>query len=73
MQDDYRVSRSLLLSAGVRFGAQEHVSNAVNLSPRGAPRGRRSGTAAVTLRGSYGYFYDWIADDLYKQSLAGRR
>ncbi len=68
-QDDYRISRSLLLSAGVRYGVQRHVSDAVNLSPRVSAAWSPFRNGRLTLRGSYGYFYDWIGDDLYKQSL----
>jgi hypothetical protein len=69
VQDDWRIARSLLLTGGVRYGTQSHVGDHWNLSPRAtfgwSPR--RNGN--LTLRGSYGYFYDWIAGDLYKQSL----
>ena len=34
VQDDWRIARSLLLSAGVRYGMQTHVGDAWNLSPR---------------------------------------
>ena len=34
VQDDWRVLRSLLLSAGVRYGSQNHVGDAWNFSPR---------------------------------------
>ncbi|MCX6551937.1 MAG: carboxypeptidase regulatory-like domain-containing protein [Acidobacteria bacterium] len=69
VQDDWRVARSLLISPGVRYGAESHVGDRWNLSPRVsvAWSPRRSGS--ITLRGSYGYFYDWIPGDLYKQTL----
>ncbi len=69
VQDDYRISRSLLLTGGLRYGVQNHVGDHWNLSPRAtfAWSPLRSGT--LTIRGSYGYFYDWIAGDLYKQTL----
>jgi len=69
LQDDWRMARSLLVSGGVRVGLQEHVGDRLNLSPRvsAAWSPFRSGT--LTLRGSYGYFYDWISSDLYKQTL----
>jgi Carboxypeptidase regulatory-like domain len=69
VQDDWRVRRSLLLSAGVRYGIETHVGDAWNLSPRvsAAWSPRRNGS--LTFRASYGYFYDWIATDTYKQTL----
>lgn len=69
VQDDFRVSRSLLLTGGLRYGVQDHLSDRWNLSPRAtfAWSPFRSGT--LTVRGSYGYFYDWVAGDLYKQTL----
>jgi hypothetical protein len=69
LQDDWRITRGLLLSPGMRFGAQQHVDDRWNASPRmsAAWSPRRNGT--FTVRGSYGYFYDWIPSDLYKQTL----
>jgi hypothetical protein len=69
VQDDWRARRSLLLSFGVRYGVQTHVSDAWNLSPRvsAAWSPRRDGS--LTFRASYGYFYEWIATDAYKQTL----
>ncbi len=69
VQDDWRVSRSLLVSPGVRFGAQSHMDDGLNLSPRVSAAWSPLRSGNLTLRGSYGYFYDWIASDLYKQTL----
>jgi hypothetical protein len=69
LQDDWRVKRSLLISPGVRFGVQNHVGDRWNLSPRFSAAWSPRKNGSTTLRGSYGYFYDWIAGDLYKQSL----
>jgi hypothetical protein len=69
VQDDWRVARSLLISPGVRAGLQSHAGAAVNLSPRISAAWSPYRSGSLTLRGSYGYFYDWIAGDLYKQSL----
>ena len=68
LQDDWRVSRSVLLSPGVRVGVQDHVGDRWNVSPRlsAAWSPRRDGS--VTLRASYGDFYDWVSGDVYKQS-----
>ncbi|MBI1875727.1 MAG: hypothetical protein HYS05_17815, partial [Acidobacteria bacterium] len=69
LQDDYRVLRSLLLSAGVRYGYEAHVPDGWNLSPRLTAAWSPLKNGTLTLRGSYGYFYDWIAGDVYKQTL----
>jgi hypothetical protein len=69
VQDDWRVLRSLLLSAGVRFGSESHVSDVWNLSPRVSAAWSPYRSGKLTLRASYGYFYDWIAGDIYKQTL----
>lgn len=69
VQDDYRITRSLLLGFGVRYGLQGHVSDGLNVSPRVSAAWSPFRNGKLTLRANYGYFYDWINDDLYKQSL----
>jgi hypothetical protein len=69
VQDDWRIARSLLLTGGLRYGVQSHVGDAWNLSPRATFAWSPLRSGNLTLRGSYGYFYDWIAGDLYKQTL----
>ncbi len=69
VQDDWRIARSLLLTGGIRYGVQDHVGDAWNLSPRATFAWSPLRSGNLTLRGSYGYFYDWIAGDLYKQTL----
>ncbi|MCX6544961.1 MAG: TonB-dependent receptor [Acidobacteria bacterium] len=69
VQDDYRITRSLLVSPGVRYGVQSQVSDRWNLSPRMSAAWSPFKDGRMTLRGSYGYFYDWLAGDLYKQTL----
>ncbi len=69
VQDDWRISRSLLLSPGIRYGVQQHVSDGWNLSPRFSAAWSPLRNGSLTLRGSYGYFYEWLASDLYKQAL----
>jgi hypothetical protein len=69
VQDDWRIARSLLLTGGIRYGVQSHVSDSWNLSPRATFAWSPLRSGNLTIRGSYGYFYDWIAGDLYKQTL----
>lgn len=68
LQDDWRVARSVLLSAGVRAGYQTRVGDPFNLSPRLTVGWSPFRGGKLTLRGSYGYLYDWIDGGLYKQS-----
>jgi hypothetical protein len=68
IQDDWRVARSVLLSAGVRAGYQNLVGDSVNVSPRMTIGWSPMRSGKLTLRASYGYLYDWIAGNLYKQS-----
>jgi hypothetical protein len=69
LQDDWRVSRNLLVTPGVRFGVQSHAGGALNVSPRFTVAWSPMRNGTLTIRGSYGDFYDWIAGDLYKQTL----
>jgi hypothetical protein len=69
VQDDWRIARSLLLTGGIRYGVQNHVSDYWNLSPRATFAWSPLRSGNLTIRGSYGYFYDWVAGDLYKQTL----
>jgi hypothetical protein len=69
LQDDWRIARSVLLSPGVRYGVQGNLADRWNLSPRMSAAWSPLRNGSLTLRASYGYFYDWVAADLYKQSL----
>lgn len=68
LQDDWRVSRNLLLSAGVRAGVQTLVDDRLNVSPRINAGWSPFGGDGLVLRAGYGYFYDWIDHSLYKQA-----
>ena len=68
LQDDWRVARNVLLSAGVRAGYQTLVSDPVNVSPRLTIGWSPFRDAKLTVRASYGYLYDWVGGGLYKQS-----
>jgi hypothetical protein len=69
VQDDWRLARSLLVSGGVRYGWETHVGDAWNLSPRISAAWSPLKNGSLTVRANYGYFYDWIANDIYKQTL----
>jgi len=69
VQDDWRIARSLLLSGGVRYGYQTFVGDGFNLSPRASLAWSPRKNGNLTLRANYGYFYDWVSGDTYKQTL----
>jgi hypothetical protein len=69
LQDDWRASRSLLVSAGVRAGFQSLPGNQLNVSPRLSLAWSPLRSGKLTVRAGYGYFYDWVSSDLYKQTL----
>jgi hypothetical protein len=64
IQDDFRVSKNLNVSLGVRQEMQTHVDDKVNVAPRaGFTYALRKGN----IRGGYGIFYDWLESSLYEQ------
>ena len=64
IQDDFRVSRNLNVSVGVRQEVQTHIDDKFNLAPRGAfTYALRKGN----IRGGYGIFYDWLESSVYEQ------
>lgn len=67
-QDDYRATRTLTLSFGVRQEMQSLIDDKINLMPRlGVTYSPRN--AKTILRGGYGLFYDWYDSGLYDQTL----
>ena len=68
IQDDFRVTKNLSLSAGVRHELQSHVSDRANVMPRGGFSWNPFGWK-TTVRGGYGMFHDWFTAELYDQSL----
>lgn len=64
MQDDFRVSKNLSVSLGVRQEVQTHVDDKWNVAPRAAfTYALRKGN----IRGGYGVFYDWLEASIYEQ------
>ena len=68
IQDDFRVSKNLSLSLGVREELQTHVPDWANFMPRAGFSWNPFGSK-VAIRGGYGIFHDWVTADLYDQSL----
>lgn len=67
LQDDFRPSRTLQLSFGVRQEIQTQVDSRFNLAPRAAFTWNAS--RKTTVRGGYGIFYDWYESNLYEQTI----
>ncbi len=69
LQDDIRVRKTLTLSPGVRFEAQTHLDDRVNVGPRFGVTWAPFKSGKTTLRGSVGVFYDWMPANTYEQTL----
>ncbi|MGH9175418.1 MAG: hypothetical protein ACRD1H_13725, partial [Vicinamibacterales bacterium] len=66
IQDDFRLSKNVNVSLGVRQEVQTHVDDSWNLAPRAAfTWALRKGN----VRGGYGVFYDWLEADIYEQTV----
>jgi hypothetical protein len=64
IQDDFRASKNLNLSIGVRQEVQTNMDDKFNLAPRaGFTYALRKGN----IRGGYGIFYDWLESGIYEQ------
>ena len=67
IQDDFRPSRNLQLSLGLRQEVQTQVDTRWNFAPRAAFTW--NATRTTTLRGGYGIFYDWFDAGIYEQTI----
>ena len=67
LQDDFRPSRTLQLSVGLRQEVQTQVGAKWNLAPRAAFTW--NATKKTTMRGGYGIFYDWYESNLHEQTI----
>jgi hypothetical protein len=66
IQDDFRLSRNINVSLGVRQEVQTNIDDKWNLAPRAAfTYALRKGN----VRGGYGIFYDWLESNIYEQSV----
>ena len=69
VQDDFRASRAVMVSYGVRYETQALVSDRNNVSPRLSLTWSPLQSGRTTLRAGVGYFTDWIATSTYEQAL----
>jgi hypothetical protein len=67
VQDDWKLSRQVLVGLGLRYEAQSRVSDALSLAPRAsltwAPNDRTS------LRLGAGVFHAWLGAETYEEAL----
>ena len=69
LQDDFRVQKNLMVSYGLRYEAQTHLGDNINLSPRVSFAWTPFKSGSTTVRGGFGVFNDWYEDSLYEQAL----
>ena len=69
LQDDFRVQKNLLVSYGLRYEAQTHLNDHINLSPRASFAWTPFKSGSTTIRGGFGVFNEWYDDSLYEQAL----
>lgn len=66
VQDDFRLTKNLQVSLGLRQEVQTNYDDKWNLAPRAA----FTWTVAKTnVRGGWGIFYDWFESSTYEQTL----
>jgi len=68
LQDNYRVSKSVMINAALRHDVQTHVSDWTNFSPRAAVNWTLPGKK-TTLRASLGVWPVFFEGNLYEQTL----
>lgn len=60
IQDDIRLHKSFLLSAGLRYEWQNNLRDKNNVSPRLGFTWSPSKTGKISFRGGTGIYYDWL-------------
>jgi hypothetical protein len=66
IQDDFRLSKNVNLSLGLRQEVQTNLDDNWNLAPRVAFSWARG---KANIRGGYGIFYDWLDANVYEQTV----
>jgi hypothetical protein len=64
IQDDFRLSKNINVSFGLRQEVQTHMDDKWNLAPRTA---FTWALGKANVRGGYGIFYDWLEANTYEQ------
>ena len=66
LQDDFRLSKNVQASFGLRQELQTNLDDKFNLSPRAAVTWT---VAKANVRAGYGIFYDWFESATYEQTV----
>jgi Carboxypeptidase regulatory-like domain len=69
LQDDYRPRKNLSVSLGLRYETQFRVQDLMNFSPRAGFTWSPLKSGRMSVRGSWGLFYDWFPMNTYAQTL----
>jgi hypothetical protein len=69
LQDDIRVRKSVTVTAGVRYEVQSHVQQHGNVGPRLGTTWAPLKNGKLTVRGSWGRFFEWLNTSTYEQTL----
>lgn len=68
-QDDFRVTKGLSLSLGLRYEGQTNLSDRNNFAPRLGVAWSPFRDGKTTIRAGAGIFYDWFQPDTFEQTL----
>lgn len=69
LQDDWRPRKNISVSLGLRYETQVRVQDRVNFAPRAGFTWSPLKSGRMSVRGSWGIFYDWFPMNTYAQVL----
>jgi hypothetical protein len=69
IQDDIRPRKNISISLGLRYEMQMRVDDKANFAPRAGFTWSPLQSGRISVRGSWGIFYDWYQMGLYGQVL----